>query len=744
MQRQRLSNLSRSKSSSGLTGSSPQSQKVTRRPLRDTRVCSLQVVFLSLLLAFVVSVILFAKTPDEFAYAYVNSIPGMEKSIEMQISLYGKYAGGPSESVRQAKPQRLSYDSKNFTLDGRPIRIVSGSVHYFRMVPSRWRPVLQYARAMGLNAIETYVPWNLHEPRRGKFRFSGILDLRAFLETAHEEGLLVLLRPGPYICSEWDLGGLPPFLLADDSMVLRSSHPGFMRAVVRYFDEVAKQIAPYIGKAVHAIQIENEYGAYGHEREYLHSILEEWKRHGFSHDRVMYFSSDNGGTKTVLNGSQFEPGQVLKTINLEHKVEEKVKMLRYIQPDAPAMIAEFWVGWFDHWGERHHVRNGPDAMREVRKVLVDLDASINLYVFFGGTNFGFMSGANLENDMHYLADVTSYDYDAYITEFGAPRKQKFDPMQAMLRKFWQSLDEDENFEATLEELPKPPFISAYAGPVHLTESISLYEVLELIADNVVASEKPLSMEEAGGDFGFVMYRHKLLDEETGDRNRILQIEGVRDFAYILFNGQVVKTVDRNKERDKDGLKKIPIPFAARELDIIVENRGRVNYGKHIHDRKGILGNITIDSKPVIGFETITMSFPEDHPLLIDVERRKTISEVRKAMSGLTEHAPMNDAHSPPTFFRGEMSINPGSVSAFSGELPGTHCRVYGRGVLWVNGFNVGRFHTGVNGPQRTLFVPGALLREGKNEFLVLHMNMYLAQEPPRVQLFDLPQLGTEA
>lgn len=701
-------------------------------------------VFFSLLLAFVVSVLLFAKTPDDYIQTSPSSISAESVSSQSRIAFYGEYANGPSEAIRTTKPSRLSYDRKNFTLDGRPIRIVSGSVHYFRMVPSRWRPVLQYARAMGLNAIETYIPWNLHEQSPGKFRFSGILDLRAFLEVAYDVGLLVLLRPGPYICSEWDMGGLPPYLLADDAMVLRSTNPEFMRAALRYFDEVAKQISPYIGKAVHALQIENEYGAYGHEKEYLQAILRAWEEHGFTHDRVMFFTSDNGGTNTVLNGSQFGSAKVLKTINLERNVQEKVKMLRDIQPDAPAMIAEFWVGWFDHWGEVHHVRDGGDIVRQVSELLIDLDGSINLYMFFGGTNFGYLAGANIDDKMNYLADVTSYDYDGYVTEFGAPRKDKFVPMQVMLRRFWKSLGEEDMFEATLEDLPTPPIMSAYAGPVLLTESIPLYDVLDLVADNSVTFEQPLTMEEAGGDFGFVMYRHELADTETqGDRDRVLRISGVRDFAYILLDGLVAKTIDRNREIEKDGggLKTIPIPPGTKALDIIVENRGRVNYGQHLHDRKGILGNITIDSEPVEGFETITMNFAEDHPLLRDVEGRTTITNVRDAMVGRNEHAPMKDAHSPPTFFRGEMSINPGSLPAFHGELPGTHCRVYGRGVLWVNGFNVGRFHTGVSGPQKTLFVPGALLREGKNEFLVLHMNMYLAREPAKVQLFDVPQLG---
>lgn len=612
------------------------------------------------------------------------------------------------------------------------------------MPPSRWRPVLQYAKVMGLNAIETYMPWNLHEPSPGVFRFSGMLDVRAFLEIAQQLGLLVLLRPGPYICSEWDLGGLPPYLLADEHMRLRSSYPPFMKATLRYFGEVARQIRPYVGRPIVAMQIENEYGGYGYEKEYLHAILRAWDKMGFTRDRVMFFTSDNGGTKTVMNGSQFDSQKVLKTVNLDSKAREKIKMLRWLQPNAPAMVAEFWTGWFDHWGEIHHTRSGENVRDEVAEILNDLDASINLYMFFGGTNFGFMSGANIDDEGTYLADVTSYDYDAFVTEYGGIRKDKYVPMKNMIHNFWTQIGDQRMLDSMRGNSPNSPTLSAYAGRVALDEGVPLFDVLDIVADKTVVSKRPLTMETVGGDYGFILYGHNLTyAQQSKSDSSLLRIVGVRDFAYILLDGKVVNTIDRNRELERNGrLKTTAIPPGTARLDIIVENRGRVNYGQDIHDRKGIIGNVTIDSKPVEWFECITMSFPQDHPLLRDVFGRETLSSIKTMITGRNSHDLMTDPKSPPTFFRGEMTINPGSLAAFKGELPGTHCRIYGRGVLWVNGFNVGRFHTGVSGPQRALFVPGALLKEGRNEFFVLHMSMHLAREPPNVQLFEDPQLGT--
>lgn len=596
---------------------------------------------------------------------------------------------------------------------------------------------------MGLNAIETYIPWNLHEPFPGSFRFSGMLDLRQFLDIALELKLLVIIRPGPYICSEWDLGGLPPYLLSFSDMQLRSTNPKFQQAMKRYFEVVMSQIKPYIGRPIVALQIENEYGAYGDDNDYVHSVLQTWQNLGISKDNIMLFTSDNGGNTSIQNGSPFDSEKVLKTINLEWNSKNKIPMLKSLQPKGPVMIAEFWSGWFDHWGESHHTRTAKNAVDEVNVIINDYSASINFYMFFGGTNFGYMAGANMMDNL-YLPTTTSYDYDAFVTEYGAIRKDKFLPMQKLLRRFWETIADDDMVQATLVDPPPAPFLSAYAGLVKLEESVPLLDILDVVTDTKTSTQSPISMEQAGGDYGLILYRHVISEKLRAlEKSMVLEISGVRDIANVIVDGVMIKAIDRNKNYDTatQGPKRIYIPDTARTLDILVENRGRINYGKELHDRKGILGSIKLDGKELKGFEIRTISFAQDHPLLRDVRGRKVIEQIGTVLAGRNDHPPLGKRSSPPTLFRGELSINPGSLKTFNGEFPSTHCRVFGRGILWVNGFNVGRFNTAVPAPQRSLFVPGALLREGKNEIVVLHLNMRLAKTPPSVQFFEHPDFG---
>lgn len=609
---------------------------------------------------------------------------------------------------------------------------------------------MQSARSMGLNAIETYVPWNLHEPEPGKFVFSGILDLRAFLEVAHQVGLLVLLRPGPYICSEWDLGGLPSYLLRDESMVLRSRHPQFIASMRRYFAALALEILPYVGRPVVAIQIENEYGAYGDDGNYLQSIKTAWEELGLSNSNVMFFTSDNGGSSSVLNGSQFHSEDVLKAINLEKDVDGKIGMLRAIQPHAPSLVAEFWSGWFDHWGEQHHTRSIDDIVEQVRRVIFDWDASINLYVFFGGTNFGFMAGANLlPQHGGYLPDTTSYDYDGFLNEEGNVRLEKFRPMQSLLREFWKSVSDDREIKAaTTSPLPSTT-LSGYAGLVRLRESAPLLDLVDIVADSIVSCRYPLAMESVGGSYGYILYRYTVEEHVFNvSRASTIHIGPVRDFAYVIVDGNVEGTLDRNRERVQDGrsFKKIDLPTGARQIDILVENRGRINYGAtSLHDRKGLLGNVTLAGKTLEGFSCIPISFASHHTLWPDATGRSTVQRVANALTARNDHPPLKSRTSAPTFFRGTLWIAPLARESFHNHvLPGTYIRVFGRGVLWVNGFNVGRFHTGVPGPQRSLYVPGALLKEGLNEFIVFHQNMYLVRGEPLLQMFAQADLGVPA
>lgn len=691
----------------------------------------------SIWVAFLIStaLIIFFQNPDPHSSSVGRYAPPILNTPEGD-DLNGVFARGPSETVASAKRRLLSYDEKNFTLDGKPIRIVSGSVHYFRMVPSSWLPVLLHAKAMGLNAISTYVPWNLHEQSPGFFRFSGILDLRAFLETCHEVGLMVILRPGPYICSEWENGGLPPFLLANKKMDLRSSFEPYLNAVGHYLDLVAHQIEPYLGRPVMAIQLENEYGIFGSDKKYLDFLLETWFEEGVDRKKVMFFTSENGGKETVLNGSQFDSDIVLKTANLKTGAGERIKMLREIQPKAPAMISEFWTGWFDHWGKPHHTRNGSEIVEEVLDILKNFHASVNMYMLIGGTNFGFMNGANIDRSGKYWSVVTSYDYDGMLNEFGAVRKKKYAPMQSALREFWNSIGDSSMVEFTYTELPKPPSISSYAEVIYLDESIGLFDVLEVVTDKKTHSMSPLTMEEAGGDYGMILYRHNLTESDV---KRPLYISGVKDHGFIIIDGRIIGRVDRNDEHGGNLPKKFDVPPKAKRLDVLVENRGRVTVGPFIHDRKGITGKVSLSNKVVEGFECSVMSFAEDHLLLRDSFGRKTITSVRNMMSGKDRHGGIGDVSRTPVFFRGELFIG-SRYARYKQELAGTHCKINGQGVLWVNGFNVGRFNTEADGPQGTLYVPGELLHEGVNEFMVLHMRLDL-MDSARIQLVASTDIG---
>ncbi len=383
-------------------------------------------------------------------------------------------------------------------------------------------------------------------------------------------------------------------------------------------------------------------------------------------------------------------------------------------------------------------------------VLFDLESSINLYMFFGGTNFGFMSGANIDRfSGEYLATTTSYDYDGFMTEDARIRPEKYLPMQKLLRKFWQSVGNNQQLAAMTKNVPTPHSLAAYAGLVKLRESVPLLDLLHVAADRRVYSRFPLSMEQVGPGYGFVLYRHEIDYNNYADATDALplQLAHVRDYAYVIADDNVVGTVDRNNELavDQVAFKRIKIPLGTKRIDILVENRGRVNYGpKWLHDRKGLLGNATLAGKTLEGFKIFPISFTSSHDFLPTGRGDDTVPMLLSAIVGRNERPPLNDRESVPTLFRGTLWIRPGTQKQFrDGLLPGTYVRVFGRGVLWVNGFNVGRFHTGVPGPQRSLYVPGALLREGMNEFLVLHQNLFLVggYPEPLLQMFAQADYG---
>lgn len=582
---------------------------------------------------------------------------------------------------------RLADDG--FLLDDRPFRIVSGALHYFRVHPGQWADRLDKARLMGLNTIETYVPWNLHQPRPDSFRIDGMLDLPAFLDEARAAGLHVLLRPGPYICAEWDGGGLPSWLLAEPGIRLRSTDPRFLAAVDRYLDALLPPVLPYLGTAggpVLAVQVENEFGAYpgGSDAEraaYLTYVAEALTKRGID---VPLFTSDQ--PVDLERGAL--PG-AFATVNMGGKVADGLAALRKLRPDGPLMCGEFWDGWFDHWGGEHVTR--PDAAADLDTILA-AGASVSIYMFHGGTNFGFTNGANATDDETggYRPIVTSYDYDAPLGESGDPTP-KYAAFREVIAKYTPVPD---------EPMPVPGPKLARDG-IELPESAALFANLDALGA-AHAADRPLTMEELGQSFGFVLYETTL--PHAGPVQ--LRVEGVRDRAQIFLDGRGVHVLSR--EHDESVLT-LRVPAPGCRLSLLVENQGRINYGAALHDRKGVLGPVTVDGAALTGWTSRPL--PLDDPTAL-------------AFAVATQ--------SGPAFHRGTFDIDIPADTFLS--LPG-----WTKGVAWINGFALGRYWS--RGPQRTLYVPAPVLRSGVNEIVVLELHGATGRT---VDLVATPDLGPTA
>lgn len=583
----------------------------------------------------------------------------------------------------------LTTSSTQFLLDGKPFRILSGALHYFRVVPEYWRDRLEKMRAFGLNTVETYVPWNLHEPRPGEFHFEGMLDIVKFIETASDVGLKVIVRPGPYICSEWDFGGLPSWLLKDPAMQVRCAYPPYLAAVDRYFDVLLPLLTPLQSTRsgpIIAMQVENEYGTYGNDKVYLRHLADGMKVRGID---SFLFTSD-GPRDICLQGGTLP--DIFKTVNFAFEAKEAFAKLREYQPEGPLMVMEFWSGWFDHWGEPHHIsEDGSDSIQRSLDTLDEilaLGASVNFYMFHGGTNFGFMNGANAD-PTPYQADVTSYDYACPISECGdlAPRYAGY---REVLKKY--------------VEIPPIAHIQPVAkrayGKIKLTESVGLLESLDgLSQPRLSANAHPMEMYDQ--DYGFILYRTQV----TGPRMGVLRVRGLHDRAQIFINGELVNVLDR-----ESGNEYASIEVANDvQLDILVENMGRVNFDPALRDRKGITDGVTINNQYQFGWEVFPLP-------LNDLSQLK--------------FSPLNNLpQAQPAFYRGSFAIEDLADTFLA--LPG-----WTKGVVWLNGFNLGRFWE--RGPQKTLYIPAPLLKRGQNELIVFELH---GAQQPIVEFRDVPELG---
>ncbi|XRD90961.1 beta-galactosidase [Dyella nitratireducens] len=578
----------------------------------------------------------------------------------------------------------LTIQQGQFMLNGKPFRIIAGDMHYTRVPREYWRARLKMAKAMGLNTITTYVFWNAHETVPGHYDFSGQNDVAEFIREAQQEGLYVILRPGPYVCSEWDLGGLPAWLLKDRDTRIRSTDPTFMQPAQRWLHRLGQELAPLQynrGGNIIAVQVENEYGSFGKDNDaYLQQIRKDIVDSGF--DASLLYTSDSAPQYGSLP-------DLPKVINFGvGHAPEKLAKLHTWQPGGPYMVGEYWVGWFDHWGGPHYVIDAAKVANELNGMLKQ-GYSVSLYMFHGGTSFGWMSGANWDDDS-YQPDVTSYDYDSPLDESGRPT-----PKYYALRKVIA--------EATGNTPPAVPATPATQAinNIKLDESQSLWDALPA----PTASHELKTMEELGESYGDILYRKRIDAAVSGT----LHIDGLHDYALVYVNGKRIGTLDRRLKQDS-----LSVKLAKDDtLDLLVQNDGRINFGeKMVDERKGILGAVTLQGQTLLDWQIYALPFAENESV--------------KVTQGACHHAPC--------IYHATFNA-PASGDANADTFLDT--KGLGKGMVWLNGHPLGRFWN--IGPQRTLYVPGAWLKASGNQLVVLDL---LIEGQPTLHTLKQPMLGT--
>lgn len=582
----------------------------------------------------------------------------------------------------------LRIEGDRFLLGDRPHQIVSGGIHYFRVHPDLWEDRLRRVRAMGLNTVETYVAWNVHERVRGTFDFEGEHDLARFVTLAGDLGLDVILRPGPYICAEWDFGGLPAWLMAEPGLGLRCSDQRFLAAVDAWFDAVVPVMLPLLrsrGGPVVAVQVENEYGSYGDDQAYVDHCRRALLDRGVD---VLLFTSDGPESDYLAAGTLPD---VLATANFGSRPAEAFASLRTAMPTGPLMCMEYWNGWFDHWGEEHHVRDPEDAAAVLDQMLAS-GASVNLYMAHGGTNTGLWNGANITDGV-YEPTVTSYDYDAPIAESGE-LTAKFHAFREVIGRYRPLRPEP--LPAPARRLP--PATTAVTGWASLVESLDAFGL------ESQRSPMPRSMEDLGQDHGLVLYRGQALVPPAGAD---LVLDGLADRAVVLADGLPVGVVSRNDARPalRIGPRSGGGPT---RLDVLVENQGRVNYGPQLGERKGLRA-ARLGQRLIHDWESV--------PLRLDDP-------------GLTERIPFGDAVPAPGPVFGRATVVVAEAADGFLALPG-----WAKGFVWLNGVLLGRYWE--TGPQVTLYAAAPLWQPGPNTVVVLELERMGAQ----IELRAEPCLG---
>lgn len=586
---------------------------------------------------------------------------------------------------------RLTYTNDKFYLDGKEYTILSGAMHYFRIPREYWRDRLQKLVECGFNTVETYTCWNLHERTPGVYDFSGMLDVEEYIRLASELGLNVILRPGPYICAEFDLGGLPSWLLPAENMPLRCADERFISHFERYLHKLFSHVSKFTGEggSIIMLQIENEYGSYGNDKSYLKKIEQIYKDCGMD---CLYFTSD-GPTELMLSGGTLDG--ILSVANFGSKPKQNLEKLKKFRPNQPLMCGEYWCGWFDHWFEEHHVRTADEICRDLGEFF-ELGASFNFYMFHGGTNFAFTNGANYYDI--YQPTVTSYDYNALLTEAGDRTEAYYRVREMIAAKTGHSV------ELTARESQK----CAY-GKVELCEFAPLFDNIDALSTEI-CTPTPRYMEDLDQDFGYILYRTEAL---PSSEPRPLIIEKVHDRALLFVDGKPSGLYDRRQMPSGDTLPRVGGDGLPHLIDILCENMGRVNYGPKLRDRKGISG-VRFDYQYHFGWK--------QYPLPMEAA---DLAKLR-----FTKNAPKEQT---PVFLRGKLTI-----SGVHGAPCDTFVSLdnFTKGFVVINGHNLGRFYNPA-GPQKTLYLPAPFLNEGENEIIIFESDHFTA---PEIELVDKPRL----
>lgn len=578
----------------------------------------------------------------------------------------------------------LAWGNRAFLRAGQPHRILSGSLHYFRVHPDLWSDRLYRLAAMGLNTVDTYVAWNFHEYEEGRVTFDGWRDLPRFVSIAADHGLDVIVRPGPFICAEWDNGGLPSWLTARN-VSPRSSDPQFTEAVATWFDRLLPQLTGLQGACggpIVAIQLENEYGSYGDDRDYLSWLRDALRSRGVTE---LLYTAD-GPTDLMLDAGSIDGTMASATFG--SRPREALDHLRRRRPDEPFLCAEFWNGWFDHWGEKHHVRAPESAAGTVSDIL-ELGGSVSLYMAHGGTNFGLWSGANHDGST-LQPTITSYDSDAPVAENGA-LTEKFHAMRAVFTGV---------LESPPPSLPEEPSVLPHMA-VDLRPGGALLPSLRALGQTR-QSVVPETFESLGQASGLVLYRAR----PTLPVGQVtISVRDLRDRAQVFVNNASVGVLEREDAELGIVVEGHGEPV---DLELLVENLGRVNYGPRLGEHKGIIGGVQVDRRLIHGWTQTSLDVTHWRDTILTAGQRG-----RAETQG---------------FYIADLTVNEPADTFIS--LPGS-----AKGFVWINDFLLGRYWD--RGPQQTLYVPGPLLKRGENRINVLE----LEQSGGVLETREAPELG---